>query len=297
MTTLEKVQAQIAKLQARADELIAKQSTTVIAKIRDIMQKHALTTADIDAYIGGTKRARPTVSKSAEATSNVSAGKYRDPKTGATWSGRGRAPAWIASVKDRSRFLVEGVDSGTPVAAKGGDKRLGNYVRGPQPAKYRDPKSGATWSGRGRAPAWLSGVKNLAPYLIGEAGNGMDVKSDVSVAKPTANKKGKAVVKKAAAKNAVVKKAVTQKTAAKTKAAAKSPVPTKARVKKTTEKAPAARKTTARAATQKRAAPIAKSATRRSAVQKGTVSRAPGANIPVVDAVSVSANDAAQASV
>ncbi|WP_408468024.1 H-NS family nucleoid-associated regulatory protein [Paraburkholderia sp. RL17-380-BIE-A] len=32
--------------------------------------------------------------------------------------------------------------------------------KGPQPAKYRDPKSGATWSGRGPAPVWLSGAKD-----------------------------------------------------------------------------------------------------------------------------------------
>ncbi len=59
MATLEKLQSQIAKLQARADELISKQSSTVIAKIRDIMEKHGLTTADIDAYVGGKKRGRP----------------------------------------------------------------------------------------------------------------------------------------------------------------------------------------------------------------------------------------------
>lgn len=32
--------------------------------------------------------------------------KYRDPATGATWSGRGRAPAWIAG-KNRDEFLVD----------------------------------------------------------------------------------------------------------------------------------------------------------------------------------------------
>ncbi|WP_175701008.1 H-NS family nucleoid-associated regulatory protein [Burkholderia ambifaria] len=31
--------------------------------------------------------------------------KYRDPKTGATWSGRGKAPRWIAG-KNRDRFLI-----------------------------------------------------------------------------------------------------------------------------------------------------------------------------------------------
>ena len=35
-----------------------------------------------------------------------SSAKYRDPVTGSTWSGRGRAPAWIAG-KDRNEFLVD----------------------------------------------------------------------------------------------------------------------------------------------------------------------------------------------
>lgn len=33
-------------------------------------------------------------------------------------------------------------------------------------AKYRDPASGKTWSGRGRVPAWLSG-KTRTDFLIG----------------------------------------------------------------------------------------------------------------------------------
>jgi len=32
--------------------------------------------------------------------------KYRDPVTGATWSGRGRAPQWIAD-KNRDDFLIQ----------------------------------------------------------------------------------------------------------------------------------------------------------------------------------------------
>jgi len=46
MATLEKIQAQVAKLQAQAEALAAKQSLGAIAKIRDIMEKHGLTTAD-----------------------------------------------------------------------------------------------------------------------------------------------------------------------------------------------------------------------------------------------------------
>lgn len=32
--------------------------------------------------------------------------RYRDPATGATWSGRGHAPAWIAG-KDKRLFLID----------------------------------------------------------------------------------------------------------------------------------------------------------------------------------------------
>ncbi|MBN3858907.1 MULTISPECIES: H-NS family nucleoid-associated regulatory protein [unclassified Paraburkholderia] len=36
----------------------------------------------------------------------------------------------------------------------------------PLPARFANPKTGETWSGRGRAPAWLSGVKNRDRFLI-----------------------------------------------------------------------------------------------------------------------------------
>lgn len=42
----------------------------------------------------------------------------------------------------------------------------GNSLRGTRLApKYRDPQSGATWTGRGRAPRWLDG-KNRDEFLI-----------------------------------------------------------------------------------------------------------------------------------
>ena len=56
-TTLEAMQAKIKKLQAQADALIAKQSSGVIEKIRELMAKHGLTTADIDVHSDGKRRA------------------------------------------------------------------------------------------------------------------------------------------------------------------------------------------------------------------------------------------------
>lgn len=34
------------------------------------------------------------------------------------------------------------------------------------PAKYRDPDTGSTWTGRGRPPVWLAG-KDRSAFLIG----------------------------------------------------------------------------------------------------------------------------------
>ncbi|MFP3741092.1 H-NS family nucleoid-associated regulatory protein, partial [Burkholderia sp. SIMBA_019] len=38
--------------------------------------------------------------------------------------------------------------------------------KAPLPAKYQDPKTGNTWSGRGKPPKWIVG-KNRERFLIG----------------------------------------------------------------------------------------------------------------------------------
>ncbi|SAL60908.1 histone family protein nucleoid-structuring protein H-NS [Caballeronia peredens] len=168
MSTLESIQARIEALQAKAEALVAKQSESVLKKIHALMSQHNLTISDVENYSGARKKAGR--SKPARKQSVVA---YQDPKTGATWSGRGRAPAWIAKAKDRSKFAVSaGAAQAKPKAktraavkskAKGKGK---GQPRGPQPALYRDPQSGATWSGRGRAPAWLAAVEDRTPFLI-----------------------------------------------------------------------------------------------------------------------------------
>jgi DNA-binding protein H-NS len=200
VATLEQIQARLKKLQAQADAIVAKQSSTVLEKIRSLMENHGLTTADIDAHFGSKKRGPKAGAKAGVRTAKPQV-KYRDPKSGATWSGHGRAPEWIANVKDRSKFLVgSSASSAAPVPTTKA-KAAGNYVRGPQPAKYRDPKSGATWSGRGRAPEWLASVKDRSRFLIEGAGMAAsDTTSASKTSKPKSADKGGAVAKKGAAK-------------------------------------------------------------------------------------------------
>jgi DNA-binding protein H-NS len=224
MATLKTVQAQIAKLQAQANSLMAKQSSAVLEQIRDLMSEHGLTTADIDAHIGGKKRGPKPGEKAVVKTAGTSA-KYRDPKSGATWSGRGPAPAWLAGAKDRTKFLIEGAadtalaqGAGTVSNAKSAAKKSSAGVgavahkgqpKGPQPAKYRDPMTGASWSGRGPAPAWLAVAKDRSKFLI-------DATSAVAVSASKAKPAAKTVVaKELAAKKAVSAKAPVKKAAAK----------------------------------------------------------------------------------
>jgi DNA-binding protein H-NS len=259
MATLEQLQSQIAKLQARANELISRQSSVGITKIRDIMEKHGLTIADIDAHIAGEKRGGQPREK-VKVTSSESVPKYRNPKTGATWTGRGRAPAWIASAKDRSRFLTEGSE-GAAAPTGPAAKRVGNYPKGPQPAKYRDPKTGATWSGRGRSPAWLAGVKDLSSFLI-DGSPETSESTTASPAKTRGMKKGvnaartQAIGKKAAAtkKPAVKKTVVKAEIAAKPATKKVSATPVKTAAKKAAAKRVAAQNAAAKGSTVTRKA-------------------------------------------
>jgi len=187
-TTLEAIQAKMKKLQARADALLTKETAKVLATIHRLMEEHGLTAADIGGHAGGKRRAKKVEAKTV-GNGGTAAVKYRDPKSGATWSGRGRAPGWIATAKNRDRFLVDGGAVTAKPAPASKAKAAGNYVRGPQPAMYRDPKSGAAWSGRGRAPTWIAEAKDRSKFLIADG-------AQAAAASAGAVSKAKAAVKK-----------------------------------------------------------------------------------------------------
>lgn len=87
----EALEAQIA--QARQTEL-----AEAIGKVRALVAEFGLTAQDI---FGGAKRGP----KAAGGSKNPVAPKYRDPTTGQTWTGRGKAPKWIDG-KDRAQFVI-----------------------------------------------------------------------------------------------------------------------------------------------------------------------------------------------
>lgn len=77
--------------QARQNEIAA-----AVSKVRELVAEFGLTAQDIFPARG--------VKSSGKVTAKVAA-KYRDPATGQTWTGRGKAPKWIDG-KDRNQFLI-----------------------------------------------------------------------------------------------------------------------------------------------------------------------------------------------
>jgi DNA-binding protein H-NS len=135
MATLKQIRSRIEKLQAQAEALLAKRASVVIADIRARMEKHGLTTADIDAYAPrgkqrGSRKAAVSTAKGKAKDAAKAKGKlppkYRNPETGETWSGHARPPAWIKDAQDRSVFLIGGAAAGaakTTAAKKFGKSR------------------------------------------------------------------------------------------------------------------------------------------------------------------------------
>ncbi|MBB3259943.1 DNA-binding protein H-NS [Paraburkholderia bannensis] len=158
MVTLDAINLKIAKLQKQAETLANKQTSVGLTKIRDLMHKHGLSVADIESFVGKKRGRKPGVAaangaaKAPRAAVHHVAPKYADPKTGATWTGRGRAPLWIRDVKDRSKFLIEGA----PTAAAPKAKTTG-AKRGPKPGFKRAAAKAAaatkTGAKRGRKAA------------------------------------------------------------------------------------------------------------------------------------------------
>lgn len=95
MKSYKELQAEIKTLQEQAEKARQMELANAIAEIKAKMQEYGITVDDLT---------EPRT-KSAKRTQSVEP-KYRDPASGEVWSGRGKAPKWIAG-KDRNAFLIK----------------------------------------------------------------------------------------------------------------------------------------------------------------------------------------------
>lgn len=95
MKSYKELQSEIKLLQEQAEKARQAEVAIVIAEIKQKMHEFGITADDLaEEHKKKTKR------------SQIVQPKYRDPVSGEVWSGRGKAPKWIAD-KDRNQFLIK----------------------------------------------------------------------------------------------------------------------------------------------------------------------------------------------
>jgi len=94
----EEIQAKIADLQAQAERVKREEKQQAIDAARAMIVSYGITAKDL-----GLDKA--TKSKAGPKPGGKIPAKYRDPASGATWSGRGKTPKWINGA-DRSQYAI-----------------------------------------------------------------------------------------------------------------------------------------------------------------------------------------------
>jgi DNA-binding protein H-NS len=94
----EEIQSKIEELKAQAEMVKREEKQQAIDMARAMIQSFGITAKDL-----GLDKAPK--SKTGPKPGNKVAAKYRDPQSGATWSGRGKTPKWINGA-DRSQYAI-----------------------------------------------------------------------------------------------------------------------------------------------------------------------------------------------
>lgn len=94
--TVEELQRQQQELERKIREKQEATKKAIINQIVEVVHSYHIPVEELVEALGGVKIKRKGVKAKP---------KYRDPQTGAVWSGRGKEPAWIKN-KDRAAFLI-----------------------------------------------------------------------------------------------------------------------------------------------------------------------------------------------
>lgn len=195
---LASIRKQIVALEKRASELLKAENKKVIDRIKALIAKHQLTAEDLG-LSGSSGKAAASADAPARKTRGAkrSAGgkkggiqvgvpMYRDPKSGKTWTGRGKPPNWIVKAKDRTPFLIGGSGAAAeeapakaatrgrkakaekPVAKKaaarkGAAKRAAKVPAAPKPPKAARKAAGKKAAGKAASKRSAKGPGRTAP--------------------------------------------------------------------------------------------------------------------------------------
>jgi DNA-binding protein H-NS len=106
--SLKVIERKIRELQRKAESIKKQKDNPAIRKIAQLVRKHGISIGELRRAMNGRGRsggrASPLRGKKVKAM-------YRNPKTGETWSGRGRPARWVAAAEKaghkRSEFLIK----------------------------------------------------------------------------------------------------------------------------------------------------------------------------------------------
>ena len=96
MATYKELLKQQEALALQIEEARKKEIADAVAQVRSLVSDYGLTPQDV--FPSGRKSGKSSTGAKVPP-------KYRDPATGQTWTGRGKAPKWIDG-RDRSQYLI-----------------------------------------------------------------------------------------------------------------------------------------------------------------------------------------------
>jgi len=95
--SLSELLAQQSALDRAIREARTADKAEAVARVRQLMSEHGLTVADLVTKLA----------PKAGATGKKVAPKYRDPVSGATWTGRGLKPKWLQAALDAGKSVSD----------------------------------------------------------------------------------------------------------------------------------------------------------------------------------------------
>lgn len=112
MATYRNLLAQKAALDKKIAQARKREIAAVVKQINALIEQYGLTPQELrfprrlTAATEEPRSTKPLARKKAKpAAASTVAPKYRNPETGDTWSGRGRAPKWV--VGDKADYLIK----------------------------------------------------------------------------------------------------------------------------------------------------------------------------------------------
>ena len=106
--TLKSIERRIEALKLKADKIKKREKKPALREIVRLMSEHDIS---VDELRGGAGRRRGRPKGSVGRKTGKVKPMYRNPKTGETWSGRGRAARWVAAAEKaghkRTEFLIK----------------------------------------------------------------------------------------------------------------------------------------------------------------------------------------------